>query len=356
MAVSLHDLHQSFQESSTIALFGHVNPDADALCSTLALREFILNNYLTKSQTSNKYYKKKIDIFIDCDEIPESLKVFAEKYKFNINPVPRKKYSLAIALDCLNQERLGNRLSIFQSANKTINIDHHKTNTKFAQINFVMDSSSTCENLYIIFNYLDKCYGAKMNNYILTQIYAGIITDTNNLENNADRLITRNNITSIVDNLGIKQASIVKAHFFKNVPKTKLALTTFSYKPKNRIHYDDGRICIVNLNYKVFAKTNATLDDAEGIVDSALNTEGVLISALILEPTKGKFTVKLRGKNIKVNTIAEQFNGGGHDFMAGFTYVGNYNILNMNLLKECKKVIEQSAENIETLEDILENE
>ena len=144
MAVTLRELHQCFQESSSIALFGHINPDADALCSALALKEFISNNYFTISK-NNRFYKKKVDIFVDCEEIPDSLKVFSEKHKISINPQPKKHYSLAVALDCSTKERLGKYVNVFESAQTTINIDHHKSNTKYADMNFVMDLSILCK-------------------------------------------------------------------------------------------------------------------------------------------------------------------------------------------------------------------
>lgn len=354
--VNLKELDGLIHESNSIAIFTHSCPDADALCSALAMKDFINSNYLTKSKTALRWYKKKVDIFVECDEIPDSLKSLAEKYKLSINPKPRKKYNLSIALDCVNIERLGKYKDLFDVAEKTINIDHHKSNTKFADINYVIDTSSTCENLYLFFKYLERMCGAKMNTFILTQLYSGILTDTNNLENNADRLVTRDTISSIVGALGTKRASIIKSHFFKNLPKSQLALTTISYNPKNRKYYDDGKICIITLNNKAFVKANASLEDAEGIVDSALNTEGVYISALLLEYKKGEYKIKLRGKELPVIQIAEKFGGGGHDFMAGFAYKGNYNYLNITLLSECKKNLAKLLNSLETIEDILEED
>lgn len=351
--MNLQQLNSLINDHHSIALFAHTCPDADAVCSCLALKEFISTNYLSKGKRS-RWHKKKVDIFIDCDELPENLRALASKYKASINPIPKKKYSLAIALDCANLERLGKYAELFEHCDETVNIDHHKSNPKFANINYVFDTSSTCENLYIFFKFFEKIYGAKMNLYIHTQLYSGILTDTNNLENNADKLTTRNTVSSIVETLGSKKASIIKAHFFKNLPKSKLALTTISYNPKNRKYYEDGKICIITLNYKAFAKAHATLEDAEGIVDSALNTEGVFVSALILEQQKGQYKIKLRGKDIKVNQVAEKFSGGGHEYMAAFDYKGNYNVLNMSLLTECKKTLEENIQNVETIEDVLD--
>jgi len=44
------------------------------------------------------------------------------------------KYELVIALDTGDLQRLGKRVEIFNDADMTVNIDHHPTNTYFAQL------------------------------------------------------------------------------------------------------------------------------------------------------------------------------------------------------------------------------
>ena len=58
---------------------------------------------------------------------------------------------------------------------------------------------------------------------------------------------------------------------------------------------------------------------------------------------------------IDVSVVAAKFGGGGHDFMAAFDYKGNYNVLNMSLLRECKTTLATSLDSVETIEDILED-
>ena len=59
-------------------------------------------------------------------------------------------YDVVICLDCANVSRLGKFEDIFKNAKHTVNIDHHESNEKFADNNYIYTCSSTCELIYII--------------------------------------------------------------------------------------------------------------------------------------------------------------------------------------------------------------
>ena len=70
-------LHKAVFEAQTIAIIGHSIPDGDAICSALALRNIIKNNCYTYKNGSWK--KKKVDVFFDCEKLPDSLELFTKK-------------------------------------------------------------------------------------------------------------------------------------------------------------------------------------------------------------------------------------------------------------------------------------
>ena len=123
-------------EATTIAIAGHVRPDGDCVGSCLGLY-----NYLTENTTG-----KQIDVYLES--VPAAFSFLKnrscalQKAKENVS------YDLFIALDCGGRDRLGFTEELFLSAKRTINIDHHISNTIFAEINHVEgDASSTCEVL-----------------------------------------------------------------------------------------------------------------------------------------------------------------------------------------------------------------
>ena len=355
-------LHKAVFEAQTIAIIGHSLPDGDAICSALALRNIIKNNCYTYKNGSWK--KKKVDVFFDCEKLPDSLELFTKKTDEYVNLKKRPQtYDLVISVDCNNESRMGKYEEIFKKSKFSINLDHHHDNTSFANLNFVTPMlSSTCELIYKIYQLsLRKLYPYEISDYALVQIFAGILTDTNNMQNNADNPSTVKCLSDIISKIGVKQVTKIKEYLFQNQSKAKMALMSFSHDKRFRKYYLDDSICIVNLNYKIFAKVGAELNDAEGIVDSALTMQGVKISILVLEKNKGEFFVKLRGKDLDVSVIASKFGGGGHEHMAGFSFKGNFNSIKYALINECEELVLKSEqptieENVKLLNILSNNE
>ena len=81
-----------------------------------------------------------------------------------------------------------------------------------------------------------------------------------------------------------------------------------------------GRICVGVLPQGIFEEVDATVEDTEGLVDYARSIEGVEIGVLI-EERAGTIKASLRAKHAsyRMDTIAAQFNGGGHASAAGLT-------------------------------------
>jgi len=106
-----------------------------------------------------------------------------------------------------------------------------------------------------------------------------------------------------------------------------------------------GRVCIGVLPQGIFEECGATVEDTEGLVDYARSIDGVDVGVLI-EERPGVIKASLRAKNssFRMDTIAAQFNGGGHASAAGLncheTLAGFYPRLVTAL---CQRVSEVDA-------------
>lgn len=296
-----------FQEALTnankIAIFSHINPDADALCSSFALKNIIRNNF--------EY--KFVDVFVD-GELGELYDPILRNEV--INPVPYASYDLAVVLDCPNTSRIGKFEEMMKNIPFVINLDHHSTNTRFGQINYVSDKiSSTCELVFLL---AKKC-ALELNNTIAKELYQGIITDTNCFTSLS---LARTSHRVLDELLGYKfNADLIKEYYFKNNTKAKTKLLA---KTLNTIkYYKNGTISIMEIPYSDFEKCGATFEDTLGIVDQGANIEGVKVSAILIEKEPEKVYVSLRGKGeIPVGEIAKHFGGGGNETQAAFQFQG----------------------------------
>ena len=165
------------ESAKTIVIMSHTSPDADALCSCIALQNLIKKHF----------NKRRVDIAI-VGKPSDSLKPLVKKTKLTPTWF---KYDLAICLDCPTFKRLGKYEKLFKSAKNKINIDHHDTNLEFGDVNKVdVEASSTCEIIYKMY----KSHNVELTPRIEKLIYSGIVTDTacfaaNNISQNTQKLL-----------------------------------------------------------------------------------------------------------------------------------------------------------------------
>lgn len=320
---SLRQCLENIAQSKNIAIFCHTMPDADTIASAVALKKLIKQNLPEGIQ------EKQIDIFVDAQEINEINGAMIKNIETNVQNC--EKYDLAISVDCSTPERMGKYESLFFSSKKTINIDHHSTNTNFAENNLVLKTSSTCEGIYIL---------AKIKKYFISDevcnlIYSGIITDTNNLSQNVT-IYTHKIITEMVERKINIEA--LNEHFFKNNTKSKAYLLQKALSSLRFLSSD--RIALMKLTKQDLANADATFEDTMGIVNHGIEIKGVDIAVLAIKQEDNSYYISMRGKNnVNVGLIASEFGGGGHDQVAAFQYNGNLTDLQQPLLKACREEI-----------------
>lgn len=302
--------------ANDILITAHTYPDADAVCSA-QLMNFILN----------KQFNKHADICISGD-IGRLVKPFCAKIKTEEQLKP--KYDLIICLDASAENRIGNMEKQFKRATTTMNIDHHDSNTLFADFNLVdAKSSSTCEILYTICleNY-KKIITPQMAMYA----YAGIITDTNGLMANNINASTFNVVANII-NQGF-DVDIIKNYFFKSDSKAKLMLLGKAFNSVKL--YNNDKVALMTLSYEDLKEAQASFDDTLGIVDQSMNFYLIDIAIVIIETEKGKFYVSLRSKKTNVANIAMKLGGGGHKHVSAFQYEGKLEDFKDYLIHLCE--------------------
>lgn len=320
---NLGDLTNLINESKTIAIFAHAIPDADAFCSSIALRDIINNNFDNT--------KKKIDIYIPLPEgVPALYEPVVGDNVLNKKTV-KGRYDLGIALDSPASNRFSFYEDVFAKSKTTVNIDHHQSNTMFAQYNFVLPKASSVGEMLYAFS---KTLGLKLDDSIAKNIYTSIITDTNCLTSLNISKITYKTLANLAA-YNFDQEEI-KSYFFKTNSKAKTFLLEKAIRSMK--FYKDDSIAIMQLAVKEFERYEANMEDTLGIIDHAINIEGVKVAGILIESQENDVYVSLRGKgDVNVATIATEFGGGGHADMAAFQSQGNIAEIKTNLVKVIKQ-------------------
>lgn len=313
-------------KSTTIAIITHINADADAFSSIVALKRLIKKQYDTDFQHIH------IDLFTDTKEIPELYSPLIKNVPLNS---PRfKRYDLAIALDSPTMDRLGRYKRIFRRAKDTLLFDHHETCDKFARNNIVFKTSSTCEMLYSIF-ILKRNWKASPE--LIRLLYAGIITDTNNLTQNVN-VGTHKVLADMMqrDALEPLNLDIIRNYFFKSSSKEKMSLLQRALE--SLMFYENDRIAMMKIVKQDLYETDCKQEDTLGIVDYAISMKGVDIGVIFIKQEDNSYYVSLRSKNdINVGEIAQSLGGGGHLNIAAFQSKESLTEIKSNLISRCRE-------------------
>ena len=121
------DILDLIGQAKHILLCTHLAPDGDALGSMLALGSLLRR--MGKQST-----------MICHDLVPGYLFFLPgqEAIRLPSQVSVDERFDLAISVDASDAERLGDSFTLFSRCSKTIQMDHHSTNTRFAQHNLVL--------------------------------------------------------------------------------------------------------------------------------------------------------------------------------------------------------------------------
>ena len=286
------------RENKTFCIVGHVRPDGDCIGSQLGLALALKNE------------GKKVTAW-NQDTIPL-------KYKFlNLDGLIEKphrgeKFDCVIATDCASYERLGKAGDCVKDRKILINIDHHASNPRYGDVNWVSPREpSTGELIYRLL----KVARWPITPAIADLLFTAISTDTGSFQYPTTRpgtfhagaeLVTRGaNLAKICDEV-YQSYPLSRAKLLKHV-YSKFRLT------------DNDRIAWLWLKKKDFTRTGAETDDTEGLIDHLRAIEPVVVACVFeeVEPELTRISLRSKSALVNVNEIAGQFGGGGHPAAAG---------------------------------------
>ncbi len=317
--MTLDDILVEINHAEKIVIMAHETPDGDAIGSMLSMNLAL------------KKLGKEADVIVR--EFPRTFAFLpgAKEVKSNSDI---EQYDLAVSLDCADLKRLIGK-EYFESAKKTIVIDHHGTNMMYGDLNFVNPvSPACCEILAGMFEYFDIEIDSEIGSCILT----GIITDTGGFKYSSVTPETFE-FTAELLRKGVNVSDIYQ-RVLETRRKSNFELLR---RAMNRLELlEDGKIAFTYINKKDEEEVHAETGDHEGIVENGRSIEGVRVSVFIREKEENIYKVSMRagnGFNINVSDICYIFGGGGHPRAAGAVVSGTVEQVKEKLVKEIKKVI-----------------
>ncbi len=313
---TLDKIYEKINEAESIAILTHENPDGDAVGTSLAL-------YIALKSVG----KKNVDLII-----PEYPKTF--EFLPNIDEVKkegdRDSYDLAIAIDCSALKMLNGWSKYFETAESSVVIDHHGTNTMFGDYNFVNPDSPACaEVMIVLLNYLKM----EITKDIGTCLLVGIITDTGGFKYSG---VTAETLEVVAELLN-KGVNVSDTYRKVLQMKTKSAFELMRLATSRIEFFENGKIAFTYVTLEDQERLNCSIGDHEGIVDFGRDVEGVEISIFVRAIKNKGLKVSLRSnEKVNVDEMALVFGGGGHPKAAAFSINGDLETVKNRVIAEAK--------------------
>lgn len=286
--------------SQKILISAHVNPDGDALGSSLSLRR------------SLEKYGKEVEV-IKLSEVDEYLKFLPELE--NYKEVKEEDFDLFIVLDCSEFDRIDYAYEILKKTPKTIVIDHHVGGKISCDLNIIETKSpATCE---LVFEIIEKLK-LPMDQTIASLIYTGLVTDTGRF--------MYENVSEMTFEAAGKLLSYgadyqyIYRNLYQNKKKSKMKFET-EILSKVSFFKDIAYVGIRQIDCQ---KYGVQMGDAESIVNMLRDLKEVEVGCILKEYDVNDYRVSLRSKEkVDVSEIARNNGGGGHIKASGFSIKKN---------------------------------
>ncbi len=312
------------REHQTFCIVGHVRPDGDCIGSQLGLALALRNE------------GKQVTVW-NQDAIPQ-------KYKFLVpnglmqKPKTGEKFDCVIATDCASFQRLGKAGDGIGDRKIFINIDHHESNTRYADVNWVSPREPSCGEL--IYR-LMKVARWPITKPIADLLFTAISTDTGSFQ----YATTRPGTFHVGAELVTRGANLAKIcdEVYQSYPVSRAKLLQHVYS-KFRLT-DNDRIAWFWLKKKDFNRTGAESDDTEGLIDHIRAIEPVVVACEFeeLEPELTRISLRSKSAAVNVNEIAAQFGGGGHPAAAGARVPGTPLAVQRKVIAAVKKALNNTV-------------
>lgn len=323
--MSLERVIACIKRNKRFLITSHTNLEGDALGSELAF--YRLLKKLGKTAT-----------IINEDSLPYGYDFLPHKFnikKFKENLKKQIRFDCLVVLDCSDLSRTGQVYKINTRAKPILNIDHHISNERFGDINWVEpDTSGCCEMIYKLYKKLNLSLDRKTALFL----YAGILTDTGSFRYSNTTSFTHKVVAELLKyNLNVVE---IYKNIYENIPFKDVKLLV-RILPNIRL-VEKGRIAWFQIKRNMLRNKKLSFDLTEALLGFARSIKDIEVAVLFKENlgVKDEIRVNLRSQGrIDVNKIAAYFGGGGHRTASAATVKGKIEQVRRKVLAKIQETL-----------------
>ena len=289
---------------ATVVLSGHVQPDADALGSTLALAEGLRRRGARVLATfpghpglpASLGWLPGVEGLVPSTAVPGSPDVF-------------------VSLDAASPGRLGELAALLTDAGTSVVLDHHASNPGFGDVRLVDPAAPA--TVVLVAGLLDEL-GVALDAQLATLLYAGLAADTGSFRFSSTRPDTHALAARLLAT-GIDHAAISQ-RLFDTAPFGWLRLLS-AVTGRAVLEPGVGAGLVWTWSSTAEAAEHGLPgEQLEALVDVVRSTAEADVACVLKGQDDGSWSVSLRSRGATdVARVAVSLGGGGHRAAAGFT-------------------------------------
>lgn len=291
----------TLRPAQNILIITHIAPDGDAIGS------------LTGMGLILRQMGKNVTLACD-DPVPDHLRFLPDVDAVRQPPI-EGAFDLIVAVDCGDEERMGQSLTLLGNPRPPIlNIDHHITNTCFGVTNLV--DGTTTSTAEILFNLL-PVLGVSLTPDIARSLLTGIVTDTLGFR-----------IAGVTAQT-ISAASVLME---AGADLTMITMQALNLKPLSTLRMYQKGLANMQLrdgllwtcvSYAEQQEVGYDQASSAGLVSMLGNTSEAAFGVVLMEMADGRVSVGFRCRPPwSVSELATSLGGGGHALASGCTISG----------------------------------
>ena len=286
------EIYKAIKKYDEIVIARHTGADIDALGSQLAMQEIIKETFPEKKVYVIGAYSSKFKFVGQLDR-EEDLKLE--------NP-------LLIVLDTPKTSRI-DTLDLSKYSFK-IKIDHHPLEEKFGDIELVNDkSSSACEVV------IDLCNNTKlkMNKIAAERLFMGIVSDTNRFMYPSTSYETMNKAAKLIEEFGVNPPELYEKMYLRDLVELRFE----GYMLQN-LKVTKNKVAYIKITDEIQKEFNVDAATPSNMIGSLSYINDFIVWVTFSEDKKQNLVrVSIRSRGPVINTVAMQYNGGGHKLASG---------------------------------------
>jgi phosphoesterase RecJ-like protein len=297
-------LAEAADARATVVLSGHVQPDADALGSTLALAEGL-----------RRRGARVLTTFPNPFTLPESLGWLPGAEGLVPSSAVPSSPDVFVSLDAASPGRLGELAVLLDAAGTSVVVDHHASNPGFGDVRLIDGGAPATVTL--VADLLDEL-GVTLDEQLATLLYAGLAADTGsfrfgNTRPDTHELAARLLATDI-------DHSEISRRLFDTAPFGWLGLLSV-VTGRAALEPDVGAGLVWTWSSTAEAAEHGLPgEQLEALVDVVRSTQEADVACVLKGQDDGSWSVSLRSRgHTDVAEVAMALGGGGHTLAAGYS-------------------------------------